>query len=195
MRRAVAKRVVATENEIARRMLRRAMRGVPASAPHAEAVLEWARANGTALFGLKAGQAKKLTWTAPRAGPARSARRVVRRAGRRAAPGGRVRAADAARSARRRGGRGAVRRRPAAAAVGADRPGGEAAGRRSRRSSARSPGLSRPRQSGGCAPTSIVRNGLVTFNSERREYEYIAVRWTLTRMLGACRPMPPGSSS
>src|SRR5688572_17887930 len=63
-RRAVAKRVIMTENEIARRMLRRAMRGVPASAPHAKAVLEWARANGTQLFGLTAAQAKKLTWTA-----------------------------------------------------------------------------------------------------------------------------------
>jgi SpoVK/Ycf46/Vps4 family AAA+-type ATPase len=30
----------------------------------------------------------------------------------------------------------------------------------------------------------LVRNGLVSFNTERREYEFIAVRWTLTRMIG-----------
>ena len=53
-----------TENEIVRRVLRRAQRVASASAPHAPAVLEWARANSAALFGLKAAQAKALTWTA-----------------------------------------------------------------------------------------------------------------------------------
>ena len=53
-----------TENEIVRRMLRRTMRGIAASAPLAKAVLDWARANGLDLFGVSAAQAKKMSWTA-----------------------------------------------------------------------------------------------------------------------------------
>src|SRR5688500_5274838 len=52
-----------TEYEIARRMLRRAMRGTPAASHLAKDVLEWARTHGRTLFGLTAAQAKKLTWT------------------------------------------------------------------------------------------------------------------------------------
>ena len=172
-----------TENEIARRMLRRAMRGVPASAPHAKAALEWARANGAALFGLKAGQAKKLTWTALaqalRAAPNESC----------AEPAGVLRlAADFARLMRLDPLDGAV----VAVLFAADRLPLPSAlvdlAAKQRVSLAALVG-----EVAGVEPAEaerrvranpIVRNGLVTFNSERREYEYIAVRWTLTRMLG-----------
>jgi len=50
--------------EITRRMLCRAMRGLPAASQQAKALLEFGRAHGAALFGLKAAEAKKLTWTA-----------------------------------------------------------------------------------------------------------------------------------
>ncbi|SFG38602.1 AAA+-type ATPase, SpoVK/Ycf46/Vps4 family [Novosphingobium sp. CF614] len=50
--------------EITRRMLRRAMRGMPAASQQAKALLEFARANGAALFGLKVAEAKKLAWAA-----------------------------------------------------------------------------------------------------------------------------------
>src|SRR5687767_5952782 len=52
-----------TEYEIAHRVLRRAMRGVPAASHLARDVLEWARTHVRNLFGLPAVQAKKLTWT------------------------------------------------------------------------------------------------------------------------------------
>lgn len=52
--------------QIARRMLRRAMRGMPAASPLAKSLLEFGRTNGSALFGLKTAEAKKLTWTALR---------------------------------------------------------------------------------------------------------------------------------
>ena len=46
--------------QITRRMMRRAVRGVPATAQQAKALLEFGRANGHVLFGLKAAEAKKL---------------------------------------------------------------------------------------------------------------------------------------
>lgn len=52
--------------QITRRMLRRAMRGMPAASQQAKALLEFARANGAALFGLKVAEAKKLAWAALR---------------------------------------------------------------------------------------------------------------------------------
>lgn len=52
------------EYQITRRILRRAMRGTPASSQLAKALLEFGRCHGAALFGLRAGEAKKLDWTA-----------------------------------------------------------------------------------------------------------------------------------
>ncbi|MEI6642604.1 MAG: AAA family ATPase [Novosphingobium sp.] len=49
---------------IARRMLRRAMHGVTAASPPGKTLLEFGRSNGATLFGLRAGAARKLTWTA-----------------------------------------------------------------------------------------------------------------------------------
>lgn len=53
-----------TENMITRRMLRRAMRGTPAASQLGKSLLEFGRAHGQQLFGLKAATAKKLGWTA-----------------------------------------------------------------------------------------------------------------------------------
>lgn len=171
-----------TENEIARRIMRRAMRGVPASAPHAKALLEWARANGTALFGLTAGQAKKLTWTALaqalRAAPDESCTE----------PTGVLRlAAEFARLLRLDPLDSAVVAvlfavdrlpRPSALFEMAARQHlalamlvGEVAGVE--------PGDAERR----VRLNPLVRTGLMSFNSERREHEYIATRWTLTRMI------------
>lgn len=52
-----------TEFELARRALRLATKTYPASAPLAKDVLDWAREHGGWLFGLKAKDAKALTWT------------------------------------------------------------------------------------------------------------------------------------
>jgi hypothetical protein len=182
MRRAVAKRVVMTENEIARRMLRRAMRGVPASAPHAKALLEWARANGTVLFGLPAGQAKKLTWTA--------LAQALRTAPDEACvePAGVLRlAADFARLLRLDALDSAV----VAVLFAVDRLPLPSAlielAAKQRMPLARLAG-----EIAGAEPADaerrvrmnpLVRTGLMSFNSERREHEVIAVRWTLTRMI------------
>ena len=53
-----------TEIAITRRMLRRAMRGTPAASQLGKSLLDFGRANGQSLFGLKAAAAKKLGWTA-----------------------------------------------------------------------------------------------------------------------------------
>ena len=53
-----------TETMITRRMLRRAMRGTPAASQLGKALLEFGRAHGQTLFGLKPAAAKKLGWTA-----------------------------------------------------------------------------------------------------------------------------------
>ncbi|MBB6124909.1 SpoVK/Ycf46/Vps4 family AAA+-type ATPase [Sphingobium subterraneum] len=50
--------------QITRRMLRRALRGMTAASQQAKGLLEFGRANGSTLFGLKAVEAKKLSWTA-----------------------------------------------------------------------------------------------------------------------------------
>jgi len=50
--------------QITRRMLRRTMRGMTAASQQGKALLEFGRANGAVLFGVKAVEAKKLTWTA-----------------------------------------------------------------------------------------------------------------------------------
>ena len=52
------------EIQITRRMLRRATRGVVASSPLGKELLEFGRDHGRQLFGLKARDSKKLTWTA-----------------------------------------------------------------------------------------------------------------------------------
>lgn len=52
------------ENQIVRRMLRRAMRGTTAAAPQGKELLEFGRIHARVLFGFKAVEAKKLTWTA-----------------------------------------------------------------------------------------------------------------------------------
>ncbi len=175
-----------TENEIVRRMLRRAMCGVPASAPHAKALLEWARAHGTALFGLKAAQAKKLTWTALaqalRDAPEES------RPERAADPGGVLRlAADFARL---------LRLDPLDSAVvavlfAADRLPG-ASSLTSLLARRRIPLAPLVGEVAGADPAEaerrvrlnpLVRHGLIGFNSERREHEIIVVRWTLARLI------------
>ena len=171
-----------TENEIARRMLRRAMRGVPASAPFAKAVLEWARANGTVLFGLNAAQAKKLTWTAL----AQTLREAPDES--RTEPAGVLRlAADFARL---------MRLDPLDSAIVAVL----FAADRLPRAAAITKLLARVRlplaavvgEAAGADPIDaerrvranpLVRNRLVTINSERREHEAIVLRWTLTRLI------------
>jgi AAA+ superfamily predicted ATPase len=50
--------------QIIRRMMRRAMRGVHAATQPGKDLLEFGRTHGRVLFGLKAAEAKKLTWTA-----------------------------------------------------------------------------------------------------------------------------------
>lgn len=52
--------------QIIRRMMRRAVRGVHATTQPAKDLLEFGRTHGRMLFGLKAAEAKKLTWTALR---------------------------------------------------------------------------------------------------------------------------------
>lgn len=51
------------QNQITRRMLRRAMRGLHAASPLAKSLLEFGRTHVCALFGLKNAEAKKLNWT------------------------------------------------------------------------------------------------------------------------------------
>jgi AAA+ superfamily predicted ATPase len=171
-----------TENEIARRMLRRATRDVPASAPFAKAVLEWARANGTALFGLKAAQAKTLSWKAL----AQALRDAPDES--RAEPAGVLRmAADLARL---------MRLDPLDAAIvavlfAADRlPRAAALTSLLARWRVRLPAL--VGEAAGALPADaerrvrtnpLVRTGLVGFNSERREHEVIVVRWALTQLI------------
>lgn len=52
------------EITIVRRMLRRAMQGVPAASAPGKILLEFGRSHGAKLFGLRPAEAKKLTWTA-----------------------------------------------------------------------------------------------------------------------------------
>lgn len=52
------------QNQIVRRMLRRAMRGTTSASQAGKDLLEFARAHARELFGLKAAEATKLTWTA-----------------------------------------------------------------------------------------------------------------------------------
>jgi SpoVK/Ycf46/Vps4 family AAA+-type ATPase len=171
-----------TENEIVRRMLRRTVRGVPATAPLAKAVLEWARANATDLFGLTAAQATKTTWTA-------LARRVEEApADVHAEPAGVVRlAGEFARLMQMDALDAAI----VEVLFAVDRlplPSGLVSLLARHR-------IALPALVGevaGAAPADaerrvrlnpLVRQGLVTFNAERRECEMIVVRWTLSRLI------------
>jgi transitional endoplasmic reticulum ATPase len=171
-----------TENEIVRRMLRRTVRGIPASAPLAKAVLDWARANGPDLFGLSAAQAKKMSWTAL------STKVETAPDGACAEPAGVVRlAGDFARL---------MQLDPLDKAIvevlfAADRlPLAGALVSLLSRHRVALPAL--VGEAAGAAPgeadrrvrlNPLVRQGLVTFNSERREWELIVVRWTLSNLI------------
>ena len=52
------------EIEITRRILRRAMREAPAASQPGKAILDFGRLHAVSLFGVKAMEAKKLSWTA-----------------------------------------------------------------------------------------------------------------------------------